>query len=322
MTIKFDHSQYALDADMALGASSNVITKQGPFTDQEFFRSLINPGFDGSLRYLMASCAASLVGSNVAIAQVNASSNKFCGTGADDVTVGTVSWTNPTNIYALDTTYATCILDTNQSHYLKATNFGFSLPSNAVVTGVTAKLRCKSVGGQATWISIVSARLVKGGSIVGDDKTGSYPPVIEGDLIVGSSVDMWSTALTYSDINASNFGVVISMKNISTAVTVYVNAIDLTVNYYLPAIPSVPTTVTYKWQAREIGQAWTDLLSGSLVIANTGSIADDIIKDAVATTFDAVPIDFRLIMSCADAISVAATIGNTSIRARLIGESL
>ncbi len=54
MTQAFDHTQYITDIRMALGESAEVIKMNAPFTDREFLRSIIDPGFSGSLRFVMA----------------------------------------------------------------------------------------------------------------------------------------------------------------------------------------------------------------------------------------------------------------------------
>ena len=54
--------------------------------------------------------------------------------GADDAGVGTITWSDPGNITADDGAYATALAGT--SHYLVASNFGFTVPDNAVIDGV------------------------------------------------------------------------------------------------------------------------------------------------------------------------------------------
>jgi hypothetical protein len=54
MGIAFDHSQYMTDIRMALGEDSESITHAAPFTEREFLRSLVDPGFSGSIRFLEA----------------------------------------------------------------------------------------------------------------------------------------------------------------------------------------------------------------------------------------------------------------------------
>lgn len=54
MGIPFDHTQYALDSNMILGAASTTIDKTGTFTDEEFWRSYIDPALVGVMTYLEA----------------------------------------------------------------------------------------------------------------------------------------------------------------------------------------------------------------------------------------------------------------------------
>ncbi|MEI6850186.1 MAG: hypothetical protein WCK29_04045 [archaeon] len=61
---------------------------------------------------------------------------------ADDSSTGTVSRSNPDNAKANDSSYtqagASVITST---HYLKATNFGFSIPNNATINGILVEIR-------------------------------------------------------------------------------------------------------------------------------------------------------------------------------------
>jgi len=68
------------------------------------------------------------------------------GTLADDAAVGAVAWTNPGNAASSDNAYA--VFSTSgvqQSHYLKATNFGFSIPAGATIDGVAVSIERKRV---------------------------------------------------------------------------------------------------------------------------------------------------------------------------------
>lgn len=57
MGIPFDHTQYALDSNMIMGASSTQVDRTGTFTDEEFWRSYINPGMVGVMSMLEAELA-------------------------------------------------------------------------------------------------------------------------------------------------------------------------------------------------------------------------------------------------------------------------
>jgi hypothetical protein len=54
MAIAFDHVQYVIDLRLALGETTSEIEKTSPFTDEEFYRSQIDPGFDGAISFLEA----------------------------------------------------------------------------------------------------------------------------------------------------------------------------------------------------------------------------------------------------------------------------
>ncbi len=54
MGIAFDHVQYATDIRMALGEASSDIQFASPFTDKEFYRAMIDPGFSGNIDFLEA----------------------------------------------------------------------------------------------------------------------------------------------------------------------------------------------------------------------------------------------------------------------------
>ena len=101
------------------------------------------------------------------------------GTGGNDATVGATDWTTPGNITASD-----------------------SVP--AIVSRHTVSANVQN-----------SIKLIKGGTISGDEKsTGALitfgPPYVNNDW--GSSSDLWGLTLSDTDVNASNFGVGISVS--------------------------------------------------------------------------------------------------------------
>lgn len=157
------------------------------------------------------------------------------GTGADDATVGTVAWTNPGNVTASDNVYATNSAAANKtSHYLKATNFGFTIPAGATINGVVVEWEIKANNGNATDNSI---KLVKGGTITGNDRVSGTVPTTEAFVSYGGSTDLWGLTLTASDINASTFGAVYSFETATSGLSsiVSVDSCQITVYYTLPA---------------------------------------------------------------------------------------
>lgn len=148
------------------------------------------------------------------------------------------SWTNTGNILADDTNYATVTIGTNgTSEYLQATNYGFSIPAGAVINGIQVTLARQSssnTGGAST--NDADLNLLKGGVIVGTDKavTTDWPTTMT-PTTYGGVADLWGTTWTPADINASNFGVSLSVLNQSgfSNRTASVDYIQITVTYTL-----------------------------------------------------------------------------------------
>jgi hypothetical protein len=139
------------------------------------------------------------------------------GTMADDATVGTKTWSNANNAKASDNSYATFsgagVRST--SHYLKATNFGFSIPSEATINGISVEIERKETlndfGVQDVAISIVKSD----GTIGTTNKsTGAeWPYPSDAYTSFGSSSDLWGETWSPANINDSDFGVVLSASD-------------------------------------------------------------------------------------------------------------
>jgi hypothetical protein len=160
------------------------------------------------------------------------------GTLADDSAVGTVAWSNPTNAASSNDSDASAAYSGGnaQSHYLKATNFGFAIPAGATIDGVVVEIeRAKSGIAHAIRDAVVS--LVKGGSVSGNNKADLVTAWTNTDTYItyGSSGDLWGLALAPADVNASNFGVVLStsatLVDEEGTTTAFVDHIRITVYY-------------------------------------------------------------------------------------------
>ena len=138
---------------------------------------------------------------------------KSAGTGANDASIGTVSWVNPGNITANDDNYATFASNNPAtSVYLKGTNFGFAIPAGATINGIKVEVeRFEHDGGYNVYDK--SVKLVKGGAIVGSDKADLFEwPTVAAYKTYGGSSDLWGTTWLDTDINSSLFGVVLSAE--------------------------------------------------------------------------------------------------------------
>lgn len=168
----------------------------------------------------------------------------FPGTEADDAGVGTNAWSTG-EAGACDGTGDESFLSGlgEVSHYLKLTNFGFSIPTGSTINGIEVVIERQNSNLQGVKDNRV--RIVKGGTIGATDKSnanywldGSYETIT-----YGSSSELWGETWTASDINDSTFGWVISAAGVAGAFPGGLAAVDcvkITVTY------TVPTT-TVAW---------------------------------------------------------------------------
>lgn len=154
----------------------------------------------------------------------------------------TTSWTNTGNAAASDNTYtaATNNLPGNGgfTDYFQATNFGFTIPSGATITGITVEIEDfdddNGASGRARDNKVM---IVKGGVIrTTDNSINSFWATSDPNSYTtyGSSSDLWGETWTAADINSSNFGFAISAKRQGgggMACFPTIDHIRITVNY-------------------------------------------------------------------------------------------
>ena len=153
-------------------------------------------------------------------------------TAADDASVGVRTWSNTGNVFASDDSYASVTnIQSATSHYLKVTNFGFSIPTDATIDGILVEWERREPSGVTVDNSV---KIVKGGTITGTDKSvGAAWPSTDAFNSYGGSSDLWGTTWTASDINSSDFGCVISCvrSGAESVQTAFVDSVRITVYY-------------------------------------------------------------------------------------------
>src|SRR3990167_10146506 len=95
----------------------------------------------------------------------------FPDSGVDDATVGTVAWTNPDRVVANDDSSAVASLTGSvgeDSHYINITDFDFAIPAGATINGI--EVNAGILDGIAGIADDNSVKIVKGGTITGDEK--------------------------------------------------------------------------------------------------------------------------------------------------------
>ena len=157
--------------------------------------------------------------------------------GANDAIIAGNPWNNPGNIFAADGVLATSAIPSgNSTQYLKATGYGFAIPSNATITGILVKVLAK--GSISGVISDNSVRLYKAGVLTGaNHQNGNLLTNALAYQNYGGSADLWGASWTSTDINSGNFGVAYSATNQDTVLnrTASVDYISVTVYYNAPA---------------------------------------------------------------------------------------
>lgn len=157
---------------------------------------------------------------------------------------GNRAWTNAGNVTADDTNYATAPMSGGEiSRYIRARNFGFTIPTGATITGITATvMRQSSSNGGGNSVKDETIRLMKNLTIVGNNYAGNvdWPTTMTAANYGTGTTDLWGTTWTEADINNANFGMFFRVLNESNnnSRTASVDYIEITV-YYSNPIPTV-----------------------------------------------------------------------------------
>jgi hypothetical protein len=161
------------------------------------------------------------------------------GTGTNVNGPGSIAWTNAGYIVADDSNYATAILTPSAvSEYLQGTDYGFTISPDATINGITVSVMRRSSSDYYGYsVEDSDLYLLKGGAIVGTDHavTTDWPTSMAA-ASYGGAADLWGSTWTPADINAANFGVVLSARNQSGYGnrTAYVDYIRITITCTLP----------------------------------------------------------------------------------------
>lgn len=159
-------------------------------------------------RALIGMAVAALLFAAPGAAKAESDGPNSPGAVANDASFGTAAWTLPGNAAASDNVYAQAAPGGTPTQYLKATDFGFSLPAVAAVKGILVQIEKRSLGGS---VSDARVRIVKNG-VVGSAERADAAAWPASDTVVsyGGATDLWGETWTAADVNAADFGVVIS----------------------------------------------------------------------------------------------------------------
>lgn len=152
-------------------------------------------------------------------------------------------WTNSENAAASDNVFATSSIEFGEGPLLQATNFGFTIPSGATITGIVVEWEKKKAGGGA--MSDGQSRIIKGGSTGTENKAqGDWTTSDNTYYTYGSASDVWGETWTADDINASDFGAAISgTESLGNIHELSIDHVRITVHYTAPILSTHLTTL-------------------------------------------------------------------------------
>lgn len=159
-------------------------------------------------------------------------------TTVEDTGVGTVAWSNYNNSQSQNDTYASATLDVSfeESYYIKATKFGFSIPAGATIDTIQVEIdRYGGAPGFDIYDNYI--RIVKDGVIGSADKANGVAwATSDSDTYTSYGGDLWDETWTSDDINDSTFGMAISaISNCGICFAggdnVFVDHVRITVTY-------------------------------------------------------------------------------------------
>jgi hypothetical protein len=143
---------------------------------------------------------------------------------------GSAAWNNPTNVFSDNATSATQAV-AGVADYLVTSGYGFAIPTNATILGVTVRVEASETGsGSATYTPQLHSATTP--TLVGSAKspvTVTTGPTISTN---GSATDLWGATLTPAIVNDAGFGV--SIWSVDTGNTLSIDYVTIAIEYSLP----------------------------------------------------------------------------------------
>jgi hypothetical protein len=147
---------------------------------------------------------------------------------------GSPAWSNTANADTLDNAYASVIITDAQNvgDYLRASNFGFALPTGATILGIEVRFL---VYGSGATLDDDEVLLYDAAGTIGTENraTNAIMSSKKGTAkykTFGSSTDLWADTWTEANVEDTDFGFAFSAGNIGTSTeTCFVNVMQMRV---------------------------------------------------------------------------------------------
>lgn len=218
-------------------------------------------------------------------------------TASDSNAIGTVTWSSPLNVKNSDNTRASAsLVSGNTTHYIKATNFGFSIPANATITGIKVEIERSINGSSSGGVKDGEVKIIKSNGTLSAynkaDTTTSWPIVTSESFATYNPSDLWGETWSPADINNANFGVAISAVATASR-TANIDSIRITISYIKNFFvfdltnPTAPTFISTLGSNQAITAGYTAIQSDGRFnyIATNSSSGQLQIIDASTTPY-------------------------------------
>jgi len=180
----------------------------------------------------------------------------YPGTGANEDRADSPAWSNPTNIER-ELLAATWSGTDQPSDWLRGSDFGFSVPTDAVIVGIKLDMSRTKISG-AVSNSLLYLVDENGTNIGGSKHATNQEWVGAQEVSYGGASDLWGATLTPAIVNSSNFGArlsVVCAGASSCSVTWY----KITVYYVIkPTTTILPASLITSTTARKNAQVAND----------------------------------------------------------------
>ncbi len=153
-----------------------------------------------------------------------------------------LGWISPGNVTASDDAYASVTLNTSvqATPFFTSTGFGFNVPADATVTGITVSVERKQSGTGGSFRDEGACLVINGSAVTASNRsTGQYWGTTDTVITFGGSHDLWGQSLTPAVVNSANFGFWYYARKITGTKTALIDKISMTVYYTFDTVPPV-----------------------------------------------------------------------------------
>ncbi|MCC2626387.1 MAG: putative Ig protein [Thermomicrobiales bacterium] len=183
------------------------------------------------------------------------------------------AWVNPTNIGADDGSNASvtaATFDTTDiTHRLWGRAFGFSVPTDATIDGITVEVERHCAAGSAVDFRVQLTNAVGSGLGTSKADTVTAWPGSATVKTYGGATDLWGATPTPADINSGGFGLMMSAQATGNNTDVHIDFVRITVHYTEAAgtdrkaqvtwaemeVPTAPRKAQVTWAEMEVPNA-------------------------------------------------------------------